>query len=275
VSGSGSGNGGSGNGGSGSRGPGSRGPSGGGPSGGGPSSRGPSGGGPSSRGPSNSGTSGPQRTPDRVQSRTGRRAGDSGTREAILDAARSRFADHGYSGATIRAIAADAGVDPALVHHFYGTKERLFAAAMRLPVVPSEVLTAALASGTDDPAIGLGEHIARTALAAWENPAVHEAFIGLLRSAVTSEQAAAMFREFLADAILGPVAQLVSNTDSADAEYRATMVASQMLGLAMARYVLSFGPIAAATADELAATIGPNLDRYLTGDIRVPRSRRT
>ena len=79
------------------------------------------------------------------RARGGRRAGDSGTREAILDAARRQFADHGYDGLTIRGIAADAAVDPALVHHFYGTKERLFAAAMRLPVVPSEVLTAAFA----------------------------------------------------------------------------------------------------------------------------------
>ena len=78
-------------------------------------------------------------------SRGGRRSGDSGTREAILDAARAQFAQRGYHGATIRAIAAAAEVDPALVHHFYGTKEALFAAAMRLPVVPSEVLTAALA----------------------------------------------------------------------------------------------------------------------------------
>ena len=69
-----------------------------------------------------------------------RRAGDSGTSEAILEAARAQFAEHGYRGATIRAIAATAGVDPALVHHFYGTKEALFAAAMRLPVVPSQVL---------------------------------------------------------------------------------------------------------------------------------------
>ena len=66
----------------------------------------------------------------------GRRAGESGTREAILAAARAQFADHGYDGATIRTIAAAAGVDPALVHHFHGSKEKLFAAAMRLPSLP-------------------------------------------------------------------------------------------------------------------------------------------
>ena len=85
--------------------------------------------------------------------RTGRRGGDSGTREAILDAARKRFAAHGYAGATIRRIAADAGVDPALVHHFFGTKERLFAAAVRLPVVPGELISSALAAGPPGPVI--------------------------------------------------------------------------------------------------------------------------
>ena len=84
--------------------------------------------------------------------RSGRRTGDSGTREAILSAARKRFGDHGYTGATIRAIAADAGVDPALVHHFFGTKERLFGAAMRLPLIPGEIIDAALAPGVRNPA---------------------------------------------------------------------------------------------------------------------------
>ena len=118
------------------------------------------------------------------RSRGGRRAGDSGTREAILDAARPPFAEHGYDGATIRGIAADAGVDPALVHHFYGTKERLFAAAMRLPVVPSEVLTAAfaeVAGGAGSGPGGLGEHLVRMALTVWERTEVRGVFLGLLR----------------------------------------------------------------------------------------------
>ena len=206
------------------------------------------------------------------QRRGGRRAGDSGTREAILESARGRFADHGYDGATIRAIAADAGVDPALVHHFYGSKERLFTAAMRLPVIPSEVLAAALADGTREPGASIGEILVRTALTMWDSVEVRGTFLGLLRSALTSEQAAAMLREFLADVILGPVAQLSSGTDPADADYRAAMVASQMVGLALARYVLAFGPVATADVGELAATVGPTLDRYLTGDIRAVRS---
>lgn len=214
---------------------------------------------------------------------SGRRAGESGTRQAILSSARSCFADHGYDGATIRAIAAGAGVDPALVHHFYGSKEALFAAAMQLPVVPSEVLAAALAgtgasagscagAGAGSSAgAGTGELVIRAALGMWESADLRDTFLGLLRSALTSEQAAAMLREFLADAILGPVALLAEGTDPADAEYRAAMVASQVVGLALTRYVLAFGPVATASADDLAATMGPTLDRYLTGEIRAPR----
>lgn len=198
-----------------------------------------------------------------ARSRGGRRAGDSGTREAILEAARRRFADYGYDGATIRGIAADAAVDPALVHHFYGTKEALFAAAMRLPVVPNEVLTSAFAEAAgmgDNGPRSQGEHLVRTALAVWENTEVLGVFLGLLRSALTSERAAGMFREFVTDAILGPVAALAGGDDGA---YRAAAVASQMVGLAMTRYVLRLEPFASASPDDLAATIGPTIDRYL------------
>lgn len=204
------------------------------------------------------------------QRHTGRRAGDSGTRDAILDSARRLFGVRGYNGATIRAIAADARVDPALVHHFYGSKERLFAAAMELPVVPSEVITAALADGARPPGASVGEHMVRSALTIWEAAGVRDAFQGLLRSAMTSEQAAAMLREFLTEAILGPVASVADSTDPEGAAFRASMVASQMLGLAMTRYVLKFGEVAAASQDELVAAIGPTVDRYLTGKITAP-----
>jgi AcrR family transcriptional regulator len=200
------------------------------------------------------------------RARTGRRAGDSGSREAILDSARLRFAEHGYEGATIRGIAAGAGVDPALVHHFYGTKEKLFAAAMRLPAVPSEVIEAALAGhGGARP----GPHLVATVLAIWEDPAVHGVMIGLLRSAMNSEQAARLLREFITDAILTPVSALARAGSPEDAAYRAGAVASQMLGLAVTRYVLRISPIATASIADLAATIGPTVERYLTGDIRA------
>jgi AcrR family transcriptional regulator len=101
--------------------------------------------------------------------RSGRRSGDSGTREAIIEAARGEFAARGYDGATIRAIAAAASVDPALVHHFYGSKEQLFAAAMRLPLVPGEVIAAALADGNRPAGVSAGQHLVASGLALWES----------------------------------------------------------------------------------------------------------
>ena len=200
--------------------------------------------------------------------RSGRRGGDSGTREAILAAARTRFGDYGYDGATIRGIAADAGVDAALVHHFFGTKERLFAAAMRLPVLPSELVAAALAAGAEDPGQSLGEHMLRTVLGAWDVAEMRATFLGLLRSAMTSEQAAGMLREFATETILGRIAEVAApGPPGADGQFRAALVASQVLGLALARYVLKIEPIAQASTDDLTAAIGPTVERYLTGDI--------
>jgi AcrR family transcriptional regulator len=203
-------------------------------------------------------------------SRSGRRGGDSGTREAILAAARVRFGDLGYDRTTIRGIAADAGVDAALVHHFYGTKDQLFAAAMRLPVNPREVLAEALAPGSRGQQ-SLGEHLLRTVLGVWEVAEIRSTFLGLLRSAPTSEQAVVMLREFLAGAILGPLAaaaiQAAPEADAQDAGYRAALVASQVLGLGLTRYVLEVEPLAQASSEDLIAAIAPNLDRYLSGDL--------
>jgi AcrR family transcriptional regulator len=217
--------------------------------------------------------------------RSGRRGGDSGTREAILAAARARFGDLGYDRATIRAIAADAGVDAALVHHFYGTKDQLFAAAMRLPVNPRQVLAAALAPGARGEDQTLGEHLLRTVLGVWEVAEIRATFLGLLRSAPTSEQAVVMLREFLAEAILGPLAmaageaasgaagetasgETASGAAGQDAGYRAALVASQVLGLGLTRYVLEVEPLAQVSSEDLIAAIAPNLDRYLSGDLR-------
>ena len=205
----------------------------------------------------------------------GRRAGASGTREAIAEAARAQFGDFGYHGATIRGIAAAAEVDPALVHHYYGTKEALFAAAMRIPVIPSEVLTAALSSHAGD-GQDFGAHLVRTALTLWESAGIRETFLGLLRSAVTSEQASVMLREFMSDSILSTIARFTGHpglngqTNPAEAEYRAAMVATQMIGLALARLVLGLPAVTGASIDELAATVGPSVERYLSGDIDLP-----
>jgi len=212
----------------------------------------------------------PQRGP-------GRRAGESRTREAILEAARLRFGAQGYDGATIRAIAADAGVNPALVHHFYGTKERLFAAAMSLPVVPSEIITVVL--GAERDRLGerfearIGEILVGTMLRTWDVAGIRTAFLGLLRSAATTEQGAAMLREFVTSTILASLTQVAGLGDDPDRHYRVTLVASQVIGLGFARYVIGLEPLASATTEELAAAIGPTVQRYLTGDLSAGKLR--
>ncbi|MDR0342730.1 MAG: TetR family transcriptional regulator [Nocardiopsaceae bacterium] len=215
--------------------------------------------------------------------RSGRRGGDSGTREAILAAARTRFGEVGYDRATIRDIAAAAGVDPALVHYFFGTKERLFAAVMQLPVIPGDVLDALLADGLPEPGSGLGEHVMRTVLGIWDVAAIRAPFLGLLRTAASDDQAAATLREFVTGNILSRVARLAGDSAAAggggaasgggaaaaggDAEFRAALVGSQVVGLGLARYVLRLEPLARASNEELAAAIGPAVERYLTGDL--------
>lgn len=187
-----------------------------------------------------------------------------------MAAARARFGEVGYDRATIRDIAGAAGVDPALVHHFYGTKERLFAAVMQLPVTPGDVLDAMLASAPA-PGCGLGEHVIRTMLGIWDVAEIRSTFLALLRTATTSDQAAAMLREFVTENILSRVARLVPDDAVAggDAEFRATLVGSQVIGLGLARYVLALEPLARADSGTLAAAIGPALDRYLAGDLHA------
>jgi AcrR family transcriptional regulator len=206
----------------------------------------------------------------RAGRRTGRRPGSSGTREDILRAARQRFADYGYAGATIRGIAADANVGAALVHHFYGTKEQLFAAAMQLPVLPSELLAAAAGPGSGRTAEDLGEQIVRVALAAWGAREIREAFLGLLRSAVTDDRALRMLREFVTETIISVIAGTIGEQAAPEeAGFRASLVASQMVGLAVGLYLLELDPLAGASADDLVAAIGPTIQRYLTGAVRA------
>ncbi len=203
--------------------------------------------------------------------RAGRRAGESRTREAILEAARRDFGEHGYDGATIRGIAASAGVNPALIHHFYGTKERLFAAAMQLPVLPSEIMGRALGAARDrlgqDFEAHLGEVLIGTMLRVWDVPEVREAFLGLLRAAATTEQGLAMLREFVTSTIVASMIRGAGLRDDAEGRFRATLVASQVVGLGFTRHLLRLEPVASASIEDLVAAIGPAVQRYLTGDI--------
>jgi AcrR family transcriptional regulator len=198
--------------------------------------------------------------------RTGRRPGVSGTREAILDAARRAFAEQGYQQATVRGVAELAGVDPALVHHYFGTKQELFVAAVQLPVNPVEQLAAVLA---DDPEL-VGRRLAETFLSIWDHAADQSPLLALVRSAVGDEHAAAMLREFIAEEVLGQIARRLG---SPDARLRASLVGSQVVGLIMVRYIIRVEPLASAPAAQVAAAIGPTLQRYLTGDLGAVATR--
>jgi AcrR family transcriptional regulator len=192
--------------------------------------------------------------------RTGRRAGATDTRGQVLAAARDEFAANGFRATTIRGIAARAGVDPALVHHYFGTKQALFDEAMRFPFDLESVVPAVL----DGPRSGIGERFVRMALELWEGPEMRPALLALLRSAATDPTAAAMLRQLLTE---GPVLALASAIDRPDAQLRATLAGSQLVGMAIARYVIGVEPLASASKEEVVRVIGPTIQRYLTGDI--------
>lgn len=181
----------------------------------------------------------------------------------MLAAAREEFAGRGYDGATIRGIATAAGVDPALVHHYFGSKDKLFAAALELPFNPGEIFARVLGGGLD----GVGERLLRAVFAAWQDPGTRTAAMAVLRTATSSDKGAAMLREFLQRNVLERIAGELTPDR---ATLRASLVASQMAGLLMARYVICIPALATATDEEIIAAVAPNLQRYLTGDLGLP-----
>jgi AcrR family transcriptional regulator len=196
-----------------------------------------------------------------VARRTGRRPGNPDTREAILKASREAFAERGYDAASIRQIATGAGVDPALVHHYFGNKEQLFLESVQAPFDPRELIPQILAGGRE----GIGERIIRTFVTVWDSPRGTTA-VALLRSAVTNEWTARMLREFVITQILRRAVKELG-LEPPEGPLRASLVASQILGLATARYILKVEPLASTPPDQLAAAIGPTIQRYVTGDI--------
>ncbi len=191
----------------------------------------------------------------------GRRPGDSGTREAILVAARSLFAQQGYDRASVRAIAAEAGVDPALVLHFYGSKDGLLAEAIALPVEPAQVLADRLANV---PPERVGEELVRRVVTRWEQPLVRAHMLGVLQTGFSHPTAMRAVRELLQGTVIAAVSALV---DDESAHRRAELVAAQMAGLAVARYILELPSIATLSPDDLARAVGPSVQHYLTGPI--------
>ena len=188
--------------------------------------------------------------------RTGRRPGPGTSRGAILDAARRWFAQAGYEGASIRAIAADAGVDPAVVLHFFGSKDGLFTAAVGWPFDPATITTQLAADGPD----GLAPRLARVFLGFWEDPRTRAPLLALLRSAMTHEPSATLLREFVVREMFAPIAGLVGGPDP---RLRLELAAAHLVGVAVLRYALGVEPVASAGVDELVRQLTPSLAPYL------------
>ena len=206
--------------------------------------------------------SGSTKDPRRAGGRSGRRPGVSGTREAILAAARDSFAADGYDRATLTGIAARASVDPALVRHFYGDKESLFERAMEMPWDAEEIVAATVAGDPER----IGERIVLGFLEIWESGTSREVFLAMIRSAVTHETAAEMVRELITRRLVGPVTRALRVPHP---ELRAILIGAQLLGLAMVRYVTRVEPLAGLDRGTVARVTGPHVQRYLVDDLDV------
>jgi AcrR family transcriptional regulator len=194
---------------------------------------------------------------ERGRTRSGRRPGDSGTRDAITAAAREQFARQGYDRTSMRSVALAAGVDPTLVSHFFGSKQRLFAEVMQLPFDPAAVLPHILAGDR----AGIGARLAGFLVAVLQSPEGHARMIGLIRAAASEDAAAEVVRERVTRDILAPLA---AGLGSDRPELRGSLAASQVVGLVMARHVVKVEPLASLSPEQVAALIAPTFQRYLT-----------
>ncbi|MCA1223775.1 TetR/AcrR family transcriptional regulator [Streptomyces sp. 8L] len=180
-----------------------------------------------------------------------------GARERILAAARGEFAEHGYDRTSVRGIAAAAGVDPALVHHYFGTKEQLFGAAIAVSFEPATGVPGVLDGDRD----AIGERLARYFLGVWEDEDTRVPLLAVMRSALTNETAADVLRSFVLRRLLEPIARAL---DVPDPRLGAELAASQMVGIAMLRYVVGVQPLAGVDAEEIVRRVAPTLQRHLT-----------
>jgi AcrR family transcriptional regulator len=206
-----------------------------------------------------------------VARRSGRRPGPSSSRVDILGAARRLFSERGFEGTSLRAISREAGVDPALVHHFFGGKEDVFNAALADVVKPQEIFDEVL--GTDP--LGAGERLVRKFLSIWEQDETRRPLLAMLRSAVSHQRSADLLGQFMAGGLLRHIAESVEPgvamtfspqellDRSTDAELRAVLVCSQLIGVALLRYVFRTEPLASADHEQIARAVGPTVERYL------------
>jgi len=215
---------------------------------------------PSERRPGRSRRRGPRRRPGEGGSRP------SSTQEAILTAARESFLTQGYEGTTIRAVARAAGVDPALVSYYFGSKGDLFGAAVNLRVRASQEIATAISGDL----LSAGPRLVRLSLTAWDDDADGATFRSLLQWMATDTRSPEAIQNYATEQIAAPMAEALeqSGLSVASPRERATLAGSQLVGLAMIRYVLRLEPIASASIDHLAEVVGPTIQRYLTGPLQ-------
>ncbi|MCF3123238.1 TetR family transcriptional regulator [Streptomyces arenae] len=192
--------------------------------------------------------------PSRTQAENG-----PATRDRILDAAREEFSERGYEKTSVRGIAKAAGVDSALVHHYFGTKEQVFEAAVTIAFAPALEAPAAIEEG---PLEGVGERLTRFILGVWESPATRVPLLAIVRSAVNNETAAAVFRRLVAAQLLSRIARRL---EVPDAQLRAELAAAQLVGIAMLRYVIKVEPLASADLEQIVTRVAPVVQGHLTG----------
>jgi AcrR family transcriptional regulator len=188
----------------------------------------------------------------------GRRPGGPDTRGEIVKAARESFADKGFAATSIRAVARRAGVDAALVHHYFDSKDELFIEAMAIPVDPRRIAAQII----DGPLDEIGRRIATEFLGVWESPDGQQRMKALFRSVVTSDEVARMMREGITQMIIQPVSQVL---DVPDAQLRVGLVATQLVGTAIVRYLVGLEPIASIDVETLIDRLAPVLQLHLTG----------
>lgn len=204
-------------------------------------------------------------TTDQDRKRPGRPPGASDTRDRILAVARDLFARNGFDNTSIRSIASGAGVDGALVHHYFGTKTQLFAAAIHIPIDPMSVIGPL----REVPVEEIGHVLPSLLLPLWDSE-MGKGFIATLRSLLAGSDVS-MVRSFLQDVIAAEVGSRVDSPPGTG-RVRVQFVASQLVGVVMARYILELEPFRSLPVDQVAETIAPNLQRYLTGDLPALRA---
>lgn len=192
--------------------------------------------------------------------RSGRRPGHSGARDTILVSARELFAANGFDKTTIRAVAARADVDPALVHHYFGTKLDLFAAAIALPVDPREVLAPVYAAPVED----LGRALATAVIGVWESPH-RDAVVAMFRAQIAGGESG-LIRTFLLDIALEPLLPRIDRP-AGTGRLRAEFVATQLTGVMLVRYILALDPLASLPSEQVVDVVAPTLQHYLTGEL--------